>query len=99
MSKGDLFHKKQPHKINTYPNRMKQAVIVVLDFAQFQEIQTRWNKKTEPITKRRIKLCPQYFFLSHLIQSFHFTRAKLLSLLLLRSRIIFPSVLKAIRDF
>ena len=70
---------------------MKQAVIVVLDFAQFQEIQTGWNKKTELIKERRIRPCLLSFLLSNLIQSFHLTRTKFLSLLL-RSSIIFTSV-------
>ena len=70
---------------------MKQAVIVVLDFAQFQEIQTGWNKKTELIKERRIRPSLLSFLLSNLIQSFHLTRTKFLSLLL-RSSIIFTSV-------
>lgn len=40
---------------------MKQAVIVVLDFAQFQEIQTRWNKKNRTDNEEKNKTVPSIF--------------------------------------
>ena len=40
---------------------MKQAVIVVFDFAQFQEIQTCWNKKNRTDKEEKNKTVSSIF--------------------------------------